>query len=72
MYCIDLLNSNILEQCPWKTRNKKIQWLLELFREQAVADDQPCYEPDDIIAILNWLKLTDLDQNEIKSLLAPW
>lgn len=60
MYWIDIWNANILEQCPYKTRSKKIEWLLQLFHT---------YEPMDIIAILNWLKLTEITQNEAMTLL---
>ena len=69
MYWIDIWNAHILEQCPYKTRSKKIEWLLQLFHTQSQDDDVPIYEPMDIIAILNWLKLTEITQNEAMTLL---
>lgn len=72
MYWIDLWDAQILEKCPFKTRDKKIKWLLELFHEQALDDEQPVYEPKDIIAILNWLKLTEMPEKEVKELLYPF
>ena len=66
MYEADLRNSGVLEQCPYKTRNKKIEWLLDYFEALKDDDDCPCYEPLDILVILKWLNLGNFDLEETK------
>ena len=43
--------------------------VITIFHTQSQDDDVPIYEPMDIIAILNWLKLTEITQNEAMTLL---
>lgn len=59
MYEADLEKSGILEKCPYKSRKKRIEWLLEYLDDMNNPNNEefPCYEPNDIIIILKWLNL---------------
>lgn len=53
----------ILRQCKEKTKNKKAQWLTEYLETHihnvSDHDEEPlCFDPFDIIKILQWLNLT--------------
>lgn len=57
MYWADLKNSKTLEQCPFKSRKKKLEWLNDYFIQCSNDDEQPIFEPLDIITILEWLDI---------------
>lgn len=53
----------ILSKCKEKTKNKKAEWLAEYLEThiQNVSDDDEeplCFDPFDIIKLLQWLNLT--------------
>lgn len=60
MHWADWEHSEILENCPYKARYKKIEWLMDYWRNMSINDDDvEIYEPADILYLLMWLGLTE-------------
>lgn len=52
-------DNNILKNCKYKTRKKKIEWLIEYWYDLELNDDYICYSPDEIKEIFYWLNLIE-------------
>ena len=55
----NLENNEILKQCPYNSRNKRVEWLFKYFDQLEINKDYVCFEPSDIKKIIEWLKITE-------------
>lgn len=57
MYWASLYKTDTLQQCPYKSRKKRKEWLLQYFEDMEDDDEVAIFEPLDIITILEWLNV---------------
>lgn len=55
----NLEENAILEQCPYTSRKKRVEWLFGYFDQLEINKDYACFEPNDIKKIIEWLKITE-------------
>lgn len=52
-------DNSILDNCKYKSRKKRIEWLINYWYNLELEDDYICYSPDEILEIFLWLDLID-------------
>lgn len=69
IYWAELRNSDDLQDCKETSCFSKAQWLKNVYLKQLLnkktnyQDDHTCYQPDDLLFILEWLGLTEEREN---------